>query len=573
MKLVSILLAGCALAAADADTIRTAAQKSMALIQKSGSEWKTKCVSCHHQSIPQMSYEVFRKHGVALDGAAMAAQLNTSLGYLSDLDMIVQWTLAIDPAFTDAMHLNGLAAQNVPATTATDITAWRLAKLQRADGHWPTFDGRPPMSYSLTTATAVTAKAVNSYYPAGRETEKSRVIRNAAKWLAANAPSSTEDASYQVLGLVWTSAPKADRSRAAAALAQRQNADGGWGQLPGLASDAYSTGEALWALAENDPSAAAAASWKKGLDYLLSTQLPDGSWHVKSRYHKNMAQLSPPYFESGFPHGADQYISIAGTNYAALALAKALPPAASPAAPVPVAAIAIRDEPSWLRTAFFGSAPELAKALKAGLDPNAATSGGTSVLMVAAHDPAKVELLLKAGATASATAKSGTDALMTASMYPGSSSSVQRLLAAGASAKPREGIRFAMTPVMLAAYAGDVATIKALADAGAAVEQTSNLVGQVPSTPMEVAACFNEPAVVNALVKAGADINRADARQGTTVLELIALRHRTSIVPTLKSLGADLNHKNQKGYTALELAGVFDYPPPALLQELQPKQK
>jgi hypothetical protein len=55
--------------------------------------------------------------------------------------------------------------------------------------------------------------------------------------------------------------------------------------------------------------------------YLLKTQLPDGSWHVKSRSFPFQT-----YFESGFPHGPDQWISAAATGFAAAAVIDSLPP-------------------------------------------------------------------------------------------------------------------------------------------------------------------------------------------------------------------------------------------------------
>ena len=50
--------------------------------------------------------------------------------------------------------------------------------------------------------------------------------------------------------------------------------------------------------------------------YLLRTQLEDGTWFVRSR-----AFGFQPYFESGFPHGRNQFISAAATSWAAMALA------------------------------------------------------------------------------------------------------------------------------------------------------------------------------------------------------------------------------------------------------------
>jgi hypothetical protein len=62
--------------------------------------------------------------------------------------------------------------------------------------------------------------------------------------------------------------------------------------------------------------------YQRGVDYLLRSQAADGSWHVKSR-----SIWLQPYFESGFPHGQDQFISAAGTAWASMALAAAVSPA------------------------------------------------------------------------------------------------------------------------------------------------------------------------------------------------------------------------------------------------------
>jgi hypothetical protein len=100
-----------------------------------------------------------------------------------------------------------------------------------------------------------------------------------------------------------------------------QRADGGWSDLPSMESGAYTTGLAMIALQSSglpvsDP------AYQRGVRYLLSTQFEDGSWHVRTR-----AAGFQPYFENGFPHGVDQWISAAGTSLAAMALTLAAPPA------------------------------------------------------------------------------------------------------------------------------------------------------------------------------------------------------------------------------------------------------
>jgi Prenyltransferase and squalene oxidase repeat len=99
-----------------------------------------------------------------------------------------------------------------------------------------------------------------------------------------------------------------------------QRPDGGWSQLPTLSSDAYATGQALVALAESGAIPVSDAAYQRGVRFLLSTQLADGSWLVRTR-----AIAIQRYFESDFPHGRDQFISAAATSWATMALTMTIP--------------------------------------------------------------------------------------------------------------------------------------------------------------------------------------------------------------------------------------------------------
>jgi hypothetical protein len=112
-------------------------------------------------------------------------------------------------------------------------------------------------------------------------------------------------------------------ARAVGELVALQGEDGGWSGNPYLNSEAFSTGEALVALAQSGAVAPANVAYRRGLDFLLSTQYADGSWYVRSRAIKFQ-----PYFESGFPFGHDQWISAAGTAWAAQAIALSIRPPA-----------------------------------------------------------------------------------------------------------------------------------------------------------------------------------------------------------------------------------------------------
>ena len=103
-------------------------------------------------------------------------------------------------------------------------------------------------------------------------------------------------------------------------LRQEQRKDGGWAQLPTLESDAYATGEALFALAQFVKDPLGDPAWRRGLRFLLETQEEDGTWHVARRTFPFQ-----PSMKSGFPHQRDSWISAAATSWAVLALTKALP--------------------------------------------------------------------------------------------------------------------------------------------------------------------------------------------------------------------------------------------------------
>jgi hypothetical protein len=135
-------------------------------------------------------------------------------------------------------------------------------------------------------------------------------------------PRTGEEKAMKLLGLVWAKADAEDLRVAAQPLFAEQRPDGGWAQLPTLESDAYATGQTLYALHAAGQISTADSVYGRGAAFLLRTQRPDGSWIVRSR-----SVPFQPLKESGFPHGKDQWISAAGSSWAAMALMAALPPA------------------------------------------------------------------------------------------------------------------------------------------------------------------------------------------------------------------------------------------------------
>jgi hypothetical protein len=124
-----------------------------------------------------------------------------------------------------------------------------------------------------------------------------------------------------LLGLHWAGVSPAQNETFAKALAREQRSDGGWGQLATLPSDAYATGQSLYVLILTGHLPASAASFQKGMRFLLQTQHHDGTWFVPTRAFPLQRRM-----DEVFPHGEHQWSSILGTTWASMALMCSVPP-------------------------------------------------------------------------------------------------------------------------------------------------------------------------------------------------------------------------------------------------------
>jgi ankyrin repeat protein/mono/diheme cytochrome c family protein len=305
-----------------APTARAAFERVMPMLQRSDATFteKTGCVSCHHNTLTAMTVAAARTRQLPIDEGIVAAQRKVVASVIEG--RLDRAALGNDVTDTASNMLSGLAADGYAADVATDVIAHFLKGRQAEDGRWRNFviDHRPPIQHTDIDVTANVIRALRIYAPPRRQAEYQLAIRRAATWLMTAETRTTDQRAFQLLGLVWAGvAPRHERIRSGArALLSEQRPDGGWAQLPTLTSDAYATGQALVALLQAGALRPSDLAYRRGVDYLLDSQLADGSWYVKSR-----ALAFQPYFESGFPHGTDQWVSMAATNWAAMALAAA----------------------------------------------------------------------------------------------------------------------------------------------------------------------------------------------------------------------------------------------------------
>jgi ankyrin repeat protein len=300
----------------EAASVPGAVAAGLRLLQDSARKFSRRenCVSCHHQSLVALTVGLARQGGVAVDEES-ASQQREQVRILLGVG-IPGFLLAagIDPLLP-AYTLVGFAAEEEKASRLTDALVHYLVLRQRKNGHWAGEVPRPPEEGSDFMFTALSVHGLQSYAPKGRSKEISARMAAARNWLLRAQPSETVDKVFHLLGLHWAHASKGAIETAARLLLREQRTDGGWAQLPTLPSDAYATGQVLFALHEAGSISVTDPVYRRGVSFLLASQLADGSWFVPTRTFPLLESTN-----SGFPHGRSQFISASATCWATLAL-------------------------------------------------------------------------------------------------------------------------------------------------------------------------------------------------------------------------------------------------------------
>lgn len=304
---------------------RLSVDRSVALLLKSsqGMFEGRRCFTCHHNAVPAEAAALARRKGIQVreDLAQKNVQdIVATFRQAAAPAMQAQATIPGGVALTVGYGMMALAAERHPLDKVTAaMTHWVLAT-QMPDGSWlGNGVNRPPIESSTVSHTAIAVRGLTLYPIPARKPQIDKALATARNWLQSAETPAAEDRAMRLLGLVWTNASASAVKAAVQEIVRRQAATGGWSQLSQLDPDAYATGLSLVALHEAGMSVTDDV-YRKGVRFLLTTQYPDGSWLVRTR-----AFPVQPYFESGFPFGRHQWISAAGTAWAAQAIALTLP--------------------------------------------------------------------------------------------------------------------------------------------------------------------------------------------------------------------------------------------------------
>jgi ankyrin repeat protein len=311
------------------NTIRGAVQDSLPLLQRTDVNF-TKgagCTSCHNNSMAAMAVGLARKRGIRVNEETTSTQVRVNLDeFQARRDKLHQGYYAqpvgdFFSPFILGYQLVGLHAQNCQPDLNTDAAVMMLRSRQSPNGEWayPQADTRPPICLDYIGQTALAMRAVQLYTTKATRAACDKSVRLAASWLAKAQSLNNEDRAWRLTGLAWAGTDKAAIKKALAEVLASQRPDGGWSDLPSMPSTPYATGRSLVALQLGGLSVSDPA-FQRGVKFLLATQQEDGSWYTRTR-----ALAFQPYFDSGFPHGYNQWVSAAATSWATMALTLALP--------------------------------------------------------------------------------------------------------------------------------------------------------------------------------------------------------------------------------------------------------
>jgi ankyrin repeat protein len=303
---------------------KDAIARAVPLLAKSGEVFfrdGAGCNGCHHQPLNARAYAALRAVNANPDERLRRALLDAEVAmrplWLTSLPLQLATNSDIDQLLDETEALIDLGE---PSTAFTDVILNYLAARQSPSGTWKTMLGpRPPLQSGNISHTATAIRALKIYgWPARRE-EFDVKIAKARVWLLAAKPVTRYEEAARIMGLKTAGVPDRDLEESVRTLVGEQRPDGGWSQTPYLESDAYATGTVLSTLNQNGFLKASDPAYARGVAYLLKTQFPDGAWYVRSR-----SPQVQPYFQSAFPFEHDQWISVAATALAVMALAPAL---------------------------------------------------------------------------------------------------------------------------------------------------------------------------------------------------------------------------------------------------------
>ena len=281
--------------------VQRSIERAIGYLQTESAAWLNtrKCAACHHVPMPLWALSEAERQGYAIDKKFLG---DTTESLLGSKEKLMASRIFPDPAAPPDPRPQGrglnmglpflaVAAQSLPSLEegqkqSLKLIAEEIVKKQQPDGSWEFFATlrRPPINESQTTDAAWIIMALDGETGPDAPESQRAALSKAIAWLDAAKPSGIhQDKVLKVLMGSRSAKPREKMQTTIDELLALQRVDGGWSQtVPELKSDAFATGQTLYVLSLAGYTAER-PEIKRGIDFLVATQTPDGSWPMISR--------------------------------------------------------------------------------------------------------------------------------------------------------------------------------------------------------------------------------------------------------------------------------------------------
>ena len=269
---------------------KQAIERGLNFLARDAVAWKAEhdCSSCHHAALVVWAMNEARVRGHVVDEVVLK-DLTRWLTEAGEGRTSVERPAAAPRALNSKAIYYGLGLGSIPNPNSSEREALgRFLATVKSDqienGSWVAWpETRPPMfGPSDQSMTTLATLALLSGEAIGDSSAKAKVDQG-FKWLSeTNLDDETQSLVLRLLLWARLGRPNQELSPLIEQIQGRQNSDGGWSQVPNGASDAWATGQALYALSHGHVSPTNTMVIR-GRGFLKRTQSAEGSWAMKSR--------------------------------------------------------------------------------------------------------------------------------------------------------------------------------------------------------------------------------------------------------------------------------------------------
>lgn len=287
--------------------VRNAVEKALVFLDEDETRWRKKhnCATCHHGAMAVWALTEAKNQGYAVDEQRLAEigkYAKARFWDNVDKPRDERYGYKIPSSLLIYLAMFGQLVPEQKTLTSDELNrlADYAARHQEPEGFWEIPDEQKPFYqdrefFSLQMYLAMQPQGNDDPQRAARV---QAVREKALEWLSKNeSPDELQTASFHLLTDLRAGKsgellqPRIDR------ILDRQNDDGGWSQDRDRASDAYTTGQALYALSKagvpNDR-----REIQRAVSFLVANQKEDGSWPMTSRAAKYQVPII--YFGSAW---------------------------------------------------------------------------------------------------------------------------------------------------------------------------------------------------------------------------------------------------------------------------------